>query len=188
VAQLEHQDPLSPMDNVEFTAQLAQFNGLERMEAMNQSLQALLAAQEITNTVQATNFIGKEVQAQGNTVYLNPGQSSELSYHLGADSAEVTIIIFNESGNLVQTIKQPTQNAGDHVVNWDGKDAQGNSLPEGEYLFLVSAKDTAGNTVPVETFIQGRVEEVGYVANRPYLVVNGNQVDVSAVVSVKAAQ
>lgn len=185
IAQLEHQDPLSPMDNVQFTAQLAQFNTLEQMEKMNQGLQALLSAQEMTNGVQAAHLIGKEVQAEGNMIHLSQGQARDLSYHLAADSAEVTINIFNESGDLVQTIKKSSQKAGDQVVSWNGKDVQGIPLPDGEYTFVVTANNTAGNPVSVHTSIQGRVEAVGYEANRPYLVVEGNRLDVSAIVSIR---
>lgn len=188
IAQLEHQDPLSPMDNVQFTAQLAQFNTLEQMEKMNQSLQALLSAQEITNNVQAASLVGKEVRARGNVVRVDGGRSSDLSYYLAADSAQVTINIFNESGNLVQTLNQSTQNAGEHTVSWNGKDAQGNSLPDGNYLFVVTATDAAGKNVPVDTFLEGPVEEVVYEANRPYVVVEGNWIDISAIVSVKEEQ
>ncbi len=188
IAQLEHQDPLSPMDNVQFTAQLAQFNTLEQLETMNKGMQALLAAQEITNSVQAASLIGKEVRAQGNTIHLSPGQSSDLTYYLPADSAQVTINIFNESGNLVQTLEQSTQNAGEHTLSWDGKGTQGNTLPEGNYLFVVTATDAAGKTIPVETFLEGTVEEVVFEANRPYVVVEGNWIDISAIVSVKKGE
>lgn len=188
LAQLEHQDPLSPMENTEFTTQLAQFNTLEQMETINQTLQALLSEQETANTVQAANLIGKEVKAQGNTLYLQPDQSIPLSYRLLADSAKVTISIFNDAGNLVHTITQENQRAGDQVVEWDGRDGQGVPLPEGAYIFLVSAEDAQGTSVPVETFIEGRVEEVHYEGDRPYLLIGKNRVDVSALVSVKESE
>ena len=37
VAQLEHQDPLKPMENADFTAQLAQFSMLEQIESILKS-------------------------------------------------------------------------------------------------------------------------------------------------------
>ena len=51
VTQLSHQDPMSPMDDTTFVAQMAQFSSLEQMQNMNTS----------TQITQATSFIGKQV-------------------------------------------------------------------------------------------------------------------------------
>src|SRR5215471_15632196 len=67
VAQLQHQDPLAPQDNTQFTAQLAQFTSLEQLQNMNTNLSALMSAQTITNNLQAATLLGKEVQAQNDT-------------------------------------------------------------------------------------------------------------------------
>lgn len=39
--QLSHQDPLSPMDNKDFIAQMAQFSSLEQMLGVNKSLESM---------------------------------------------------------------------------------------------------------------------------------------------------
>lgn len=41
VAQLKNQDPLSPQDGTEFVAQLAQFNSLDQLVQIKESIQAL---------------------------------------------------------------------------------------------------------------------------------------------------
>lgn len=53
VTQLRYQDPLNPMDDTDFIAQTAQFTALEQMQNLNNT----------TLLGQATNFIGKDVQA-----------------------------------------------------------------------------------------------------------------------------
>jgi flagellar basal-body rod modification protein FlgD len=68
--QLQYQDPLNPMDNTEFTAQLATFNSLDQLISINAKLDAVAAGQVALSQVQATAFIGKEVGAQGNSNYL----------------------------------------------------------------------------------------------------------------------
>lgn len=45
VTQLKNQNPLDPMDNREFLSQLAQFNALEQMQALNQQMAELTAIQ-----------------------------------------------------------------------------------------------------------------------------------------------
>lgn len=58
VMQLKNQDPLEPLKNEEFVAQLAQFNSLEQMINLNKSFESLLALQSMT---QASTLIGKQV-------------------------------------------------------------------------------------------------------------------------------
>ncbi len=43
VTQLRHQDPLSPMDDREFVAQMAQFSALEQMQSLNRQMLQLNA-------------------------------------------------------------------------------------------------------------------------------------------------
>ena len=51
VTQLQHQDPLAPMEDKDFIAQMAQFTSLEQMKNMNNAVQV----------TQATSYIGKQV-------------------------------------------------------------------------------------------------------------------------------
>src|SRR5262245_45187812 len=90
VAQLEHQNPLSPMDNAQFTQQLAQFTSLEQLQSMNANLSALMQAQTTTNGLQAATLIGNQIQAQANTTHVpKQGAATPFQYTLAADSANV---------------------------------------------------------------------------------------------------
>ena len=60
LAQLQHQDPLKPMDDTAFIAQTAQFNALDQMTKLNTTITALFNAQQIT---EASGMIGKTVSA-----------------------------------------------------------------------------------------------------------------------------
>ncbi|MGB9779300.1 flagellar hook capping FlgD N-terminal domain-containing protein [Caldanaerobacter sp.] len=56
VTQLKNQDPLNPIDDKEFLAQLAQFSALEQMQNLNESF----------TSVKAMSFIGKNIHASIN--------------------------------------------------------------------------------------------------------------------------
>jgi flagellar basal-body rod modification protein FlgD len=51
VAQLQHQDPGSPMDSSAFMSQLAQFSSLEQMTNMSTSIQKLNTSNAVTQSV-----------------------------------------------------------------------------------------------------------------------------------------
>lgn len=56
VTQLTHQDPLAPMEDREYIAQLAQLSTLEQMTTMNAGIEVLWL-------IQATSFVGKNIEA-----------------------------------------------------------------------------------------------------------------------------
>lgn len=60
VAQLRNQDPMKPMEDREFIAQLAQFNALEQMQNLNNSFSQLLKWQQL---LQSSALIGKNIEA-----------------------------------------------------------------------------------------------------------------------------
>lgn len=59
LTQLTFQDPLEPMDNQEFIAQMAQFTSLEQTRQSNDKIDGLLTLQSAN---QAIGLIGKEAQ------------------------------------------------------------------------------------------------------------------------------
>lgn len=63
ITQLRHQDPINPVEDKEFIAQLAQFSSLEQMQNLNSNLgEMMLAQQKLTALGQATQMIGQEVE------------------------------------------------------------------------------------------------------------------------------
>lgn len=59
LAQLSFQDPLKPLDNEQFLAQLAQFSTLGLQQQQNDETNTLLAIQSATQTI---GLLGKSVQ------------------------------------------------------------------------------------------------------------------------------
>jgi len=62
-AQIRNQDPLNPVSNTEFIAQMAQFSALEQMYNLNNSFRLLQQELQGTVMLQAVSLIGKEVTA-----------------------------------------------------------------------------------------------------------------------------
>ncbi len=185
VAQLKNQDPVSPMDGQEFAAQLAQFSSLEQLQDMNGKLDTgiqtdAMLSRAISNTM-AASLIGKEVTVPGNTVQLGSGDGTGLNFVLGSNAKDVTIKITNEAGTVVRTISPGALDAGKQSVSWDGKNNNGEDLPEGNYKFTVDAKDKSGDLVDVTTIMVGPISSVKYENGAAVLMVNGERIAFSDV-------
>jgi flagellar basal-body rod modification protein FlgD len=79
LTQLQFQDPLKPLDNQEFLAQLAQFTSLEQTRQVGEKLDSLLLIQSATQSI---GLIGKtvEVSSSGGTAV---GQVTTLKFNAG---------------------------------------------------------------------------------------------------------
>ncbi len=162
VTQLRHQDPLSPMDNTAFVAQLAEFSSLEQMTLVNENLDAQQALIQGNTNSLTTTFLGKEVLAFGDQIDRDTSsEGHSLDFELQAD-ADVTITITDSAGATVRSINQDDLASGRNSVDWDGTDDYGNDLPAGNYTFSVSALSDSGETVQVQTFTTGTVTGVRY--------------------------
>jgi len=170
LAQLRYQDPLSPMESTEFTAQLTQFNSLEQLFGVNENLagiQEMLYNQDKENLLE---LIGKTVKANDNTILIDDGRVVSGSYTF-EEAADVTISIYNSDGFEVRRSYLGWQDAGEYDVAWDGRDDSGEAVEDGIYTFEVTARNEAGNYVDTNTHISGEVTGVTYQYGIPYLMI-----------------
>lgn len=86
LTQLQFQDPLKPMDNQQFIAQMAQFTTLEQTKEINDQMGAILSMQ---STNQSVGLIGKTVEvntSSGSQV----GVVGTVTFQNGAPQLTVT--------------------------------------------------------------------------------------------------
>ena len=188
IAQLQNQDPLHPMDNQEFAAQLATFNSLGQLIEINDKLGTLQQSQGSMNQYNAASLIGKEIACAGNRVNLSSGSSATIGYRLGGNATKVGINIFTGAGELVRQINAGPRSGGDQALVWDGKDATGRAMAPGVYGFEVSAVDANGKKIPATGKLRGVVTGVKLDGSEPVLEVGGVEVPLSSVTSVRAAR
>lgn len=185
VTQLQNQDPLKPMEDKEFTAQLAQFSSLEEMKNISKSVDGLVASQTSSSKTTAVGFIGKEVTALGGSVAVSGGAASQLRYELEKDASTVNIQISDASGMVVRVIEKSSASSGTNSLTWDGRDSQGSALPDEDYTFEVKAVDPTGTAVPAKTTMRGVVSSVKYELGEPYLMIGSVKVALSNVMEVR---
>lgn len=95
-SQLNNQDPMKPLDNTEFMAQLAQFTSLEQTRQLNDKLDALLTVQSAS---QSTGLIGRTVDAR-----LESGTISGKVSLLDLTGAEPQLSVTLNNGAVVPNV------------------------------------------------------------------------------------
>ncbi|GAB4317224.1 MAG: flagellar hook assembly protein FlgD [Candidatus Zixiibacteriota bacterium] len=188
VTRLANQDPLEPVKDEQFIAQLAQFTQLEQLYNMNENLENSLAwssmlSQTINNTM-ATSLIGREVRVDAETVVLSDSGPATINYELGEGAANVRIEITDDSGSVVQVLSTGGTSSGAHSIEWDGNDRQGNRAPEGTYNLRVLATDSEGNDIPSQAYFSGVVDGVRYLEGNAMLLIGKAMVPLSNVIQV----
>lgn len=100
LAQLSFQDPLNPVDNKDFLAQLAQFTNIQQVQVLSDNIQGLLSVQ---STTQALGLLGRSVQVtQNNTTTV--GQVTAIMFSNG----QPLLTLKASDGSFIQGIT-PTQ-------------------------------------------------------------------------------
>ncbi|MEO9684584.1 MAG: flagellar hook capping FlgD N-terminal domain-containing protein [Tateyamaria sp.] len=158
-AQAQYQDPLEPMDNSEYAAQLAQFSMVEQQVTTNDLMEQLLSALGANDMASAANWIGMEALVQGPSRF--DGDPITISPNPPVAADEVTLIVTNAQGTEVQRTAMPL---GAEPFVWDGVNNNGASFEHGEYSFSIEAKsnDEVILTEPALTYTrvtEARIED-----------------------------
>src|SRR5688500_4318051 len=75
IAQLRHQDPLSPFDQNQFLAQTAQFTSLEQLQTINQQLAELKILSAGSELTRAVSLLGRTATVVGRNLEFTGGDT-----------------------------------------------------------------------------------------------------------------
>lgn len=176
MTQMQAQDPLEPMDNTQFTAQLAQFSSLENLEAMTGAMNNMAVSQASNTSALMVSFIGKTVDVTRPEIVVEGGAAGPIGFELTQDAASVEVTIVDESGKVVRRIEAGQLGEGANEMAWDGLDDDGNPVADGTYTARVEAKDDAGETVEASMRMGRTVTGVTFNGGVPMLMLEGDSV------------
>ena len=167
--QLQHQNPLDPLDTNQFTAQLVQFAGVEQQLKQNDQLKSLIEIEKSAQATQALVYVGNTVAVDGSKAQFD--KSATWNFKTDKDtSAQITIT--NSNGQTAYTGNY-TLKQGNASFVWDGKGNDGVQWPAGTYTLTATGKDSTGNSVGISTEVQGIVDSVDLTASPPLLSIGG---------------
>lgn len=175
VAQLQHQDPLNPMDGTDFTAQLAQFSQLEAQFNTNEKLDQMVSSMEEGSSKDLEAYMGKEILAEVDAIEVSGGKAIGGFYTL-EEPATINVNIYDNKGQKIRSMVVGYKKEGSYAVEWDGKDAANEKVGDGSYKYEVIAITDKGLS-KVQTTVQGAVDGILYSNGKPYLQVNNTFVN-----------
>ena len=92
----------------------------------------------------------------------------------------MTITILDKEGKMVKTWDETAQKAGMNKATWDTSNVE-----KGDYAYQVTAKDSQGQTVSVDTMTSGLVTAVHFRNNQILATVGGREIPLSSIIEVK---
>jgi flagellar basal-body rod modification protein FlgD len=147
--QLKNQNPLDPVKNEAFVAQLAQFSQLEATTAMKTSMETMVKSMQGDKMLAGAAMIGRKVAVPNAPAMLLGGQPVQASVDLpnGADGVQMQIL--DSRGQVVRKLVYPAQTPGSMKLAWDGMSDSGASMPDGAYTMQVLASSMGKAVQPV---------------------------------------
>ena len=135
-AQLQNQNPIDPMKNEAFVAQLAQFSTLEATTTMSASFGDFVAGQQEERMLRGANLLGKQIFAPDVAMHQTGGVALDGVIQLDRVVENLRLYVVNaETSQIVNQLDLGPQIAGEVAFGWNGGDTNGEAAPEGEYLF-----------------------------------------------------
>ncbi|MES1202569.1 MAG: flagellar hook assembly protein FlgD [Pseudomonadota bacterium] len=165
-AQLQNQDPLSPMDSAKFTEQLVQYSQVEQQIASNTKLDALTAQLKASAAGTALSYLGKTALFDSNAAGLVDGEA-KWQYAVDSGATTATLTVTDAKGDVVYT-SDGNAASGSHTFTWDGaQTGSDQKAPPGTYYLRVTAKDAAGNAIAAAVAVEERITGVDFTGATP---------------------
>jgi len=117
VAQMQNQDPLSPMDNAQVTSQMAQINTVTGIEKLNTTVKGLSGQFVQMQALQGAALVGRDVIVPGNKMTLANGVG-EGGFELNSAADNVKVEVLGPGGHVLDTLNLGAQTAGMHSFDW----------------------------------------------------------------------
>jgi len=154
VAQMQNQDPLSPMDNAEVTSQMAQINTVSGIQQLNTTMQALAGQFAQLQALQGASLVGHSVVVPGNALQVADGVG-QGGFELTGPADAVKVEILSAGGQVVDTMQLGAQSSGLHSFDWNA----GSATTSSGLRFRVTTT-TGGVSSTVTTLVKDTVDAV----------------------------
>ena len=165
--QLKNQDPLNPVENEAFVAQMAQFSSLAGITEMNTKLVSILDSLNNNQLSTATGLVGKYVLTSSTTAVPDGTGAVYGAITIPEGATDTTIAIKDSTGKTIRTLEIGAVEAGVQEFAWDGKDDAGEAVTPGPVTIETTAS-VGGKREALSTSVYALVQSVSMpTANSP---------------------
>ncbi|WP_083996506.1 flagellar hook assembly protein FlgD [Fervidobacterium thailandense] len=185
ITQLKNQDPLEPMKDRDFIAQMSQLSSLEQIMNMSKSVQTFVDTAAQLYRTQAVSMIGKTVVVKTNTITVQNGIPETKVFKVDRPS-NIVVRIYDQNGKLVKEQKIGQVDAGMQLLAWDGKDENGVKVSDGKYVFKIIRLKEDGTSEEIPSVESGVVNGVQFEGTKINLVVNSKIYEISEISEIYA--
>ena len=168
--QLANQDPLKPLSNSEFVAQLAQFSTVQGISDLNTTVNGFTASLTGDQVLKGASLVGHSVVVPSESLAL-PASGNATGLVMSPGAGKVTFEITDASGVVVDTIEADA--TGETAFSWDGVKANGERAPEGTYSIKATHTATDGTATALNTYVDATVDSVTIGSDGLYLNLPG---------------
>lgn len=174
--QLKNQDPMKPMDQKDFSSNLAQFSQLEQLTALNKKMDGMSANNNNEKRFQGASFLGKNVVTRGTTIdYPGDGKDVNIPFHLERPAKNVIIHIYDNKNAMIGKIERQDLPKGMQDLTWDGIGVDNQIAPKETYHFDVVAFDEKNEKFFGSTRAEGTVTGVRFENGETIFDVSGGK-------------
>ena len=184
MTQMANQDPLDPMKSENMMQQLAAMGTVEQLQNLNSKTNELIGMQADISRSTSGNLLGKDVEIGSQTINLNNGNASPVSYRINSQADKIQLVIHNDTGEIVNSYNLENTHEGIHNFQWDGKDSDGDNLNNGTYHYTIFAKNSSGEDIKVSYSKTGQVNMVRFEGSLPLVQINGEWVHARDIMSI----
>ena len=146
LTELQYQDPTSPMETKDMLEQTSQLTQLKTNDDLKNALNKLTSQLNSSTQFNSISMIGKlaDTGEDGFSVTDAKNLTSDIPFDLYFDNdyKSATIKITNANGDVVRSFELDEGNKGIQSFTWDGRDNNGNPVPDGVYAVTADFKNT----------------------------------------------
>lgn len=161
--QMQHQDPLNPVESTEYAVQLATFSTLEQQALTNKILQSFQSNEAATPIGALQDWVGLEVSAKMPVVY--SGEPIKIEVPEAGEHVDGMLVMRDSNGVVVD---QNWIAPGETMVKWMPQ--SGHKGPYTAEIQFVENGEVIGTTQP---FIRASVKEAVWQSGQTELIFDG---------------
>ena len=153
--QMNHQDPMKPMENGDFLSDMAQFSTVSGLKEIKDAFNSLATSLQSSQALQASSMVGRTVLVPGSMSTFSEGTPMKGAVVLDTNVSDLKVGILNDKGALVKEINLGNKAAGVAHFSWDGMLSADKKAMSGNYsiraIGMVDGKSESLNTLISDT-------------------------------------